>query len=85
MLFEMDSNTDEVNVKQNPELGLACRWDDRALGQSLSCEGDRLLAKGQDMGPLPSKFGGSDNAEETVYYAVSIPIDSSVGELDGKW
>jgi hypothetical protein len=83
-MFKMESNTNEVNVEQNPELSHACRWDARALGQGVSNEGDRLLANGQDMGPLPSKLGGSDNAEETVYYAVSIPVDSSVGEIDGK-
>jgi hypothetical protein len=82
MLFKMESDRNEN--EQNPELSRACRWDARALGQGVSNEGDRLLAKGQDMGLLPSKLDGSDSAVETVYYAVYIPIDSSVGESDGK-
>lgn len=82
MLFKMESNRNEN--EQNPELGGACRWDACALGQGVTNEGDRLLAKGQDMGRIQSKFDGSDSAEETVYYAVSIPIDSCVGESDGK-
>jgi len=82
MLFKMDANRNEN--EQNSELGGACLWDACALGQGVSNEGDRLLAKGQDMGPIPSKLDGSDSAEETVYYAVSVPIDSCVGESDGK-
>lgn len=83
MLYKMESNKNK-NVEQNSELSRAFRWDACALGQGVSTEGDRLLAKGQGMGPIPSKLDGSDNAEETVYYAVSIPIDCSVGESDGK-
>lgn len=82
MLFKMESNRNEN--EQNSELGGACRWDACALGQDVRNEGDRLLAKGQDMGPISSKLDGSDSAEETVYYAVSIPTDSYVGESDGK-
>lgn len=82
MLFKMEPKRNEN--EQNSELGGACRWDACALGQGVSNEGDRLLAKGQDMGLIPSKLDGSDSAEETVYYAVYIPIDSYVGESDGK-
>lgn len=82
MLYKMESNRNEK--EQDPEVSRACWWDARALGQGVSNEGDRLLAKGQDMGSVPSKSDGCDSGEETVYYAVSVPIDSSVGESDGK-
>lgn len=80
-MFDMEFSRNEN--EQNSEVGGAW-WDACVLGQGLSNEGDRLLAKGQDMGPIPSKLDGSDGAEEPIYYAVSIPIDSCVGESDGK-
>jgi hypothetical protein len=83
MLFKMESNTNE-HVKQNTEFSHAFRWDAHSLGQGVSNEGGQLLAKGQDMGPLPTKLCDPDSFEEVVYYGVSVPSDANVIESDGK-
>jgi hypothetical protein len=46
-------------------------------------EGDQLLARGQDMGPLPTKLQAADSCEGILYYAISIPNDANVNESDG--
>jgi hypothetical protein len=84
MFLKMEFGAKEDAMEQNSELCRPCRLDVHAVEQGDSNEGDQLLAEGQNMGPLQSKLVGSDSAKETVYYAVSVPIDSCVGELDGK-
>jgi hypothetical protein len=46
-------------------------------------EGDHLLARGQDMGPLSTKLEASDSCEGILYYGVSIPNDANVNESEG--
>jgi hypothetical protein len=46
-------------------------------------EGDQLLAKGQDMGPLPTKLQAADSCEGTQYYGVSIPNEADGNESEG--
>lgn len=82
-MFKMESTTNELNVKQNTEFNNASRSDVNTLGQGVSNEGGHLLAKGQDMGPLPTKLGDRDSLNEIVYYGVSIPSDAVI-ESDGK-
>jgi hypothetical protein len=46
-------------------------------------EGDQLLARGQDMGPLPTKLQPADSCEGILYYGVSIPNDANGNESHG--
>lgn len=72
----------DANVK-HLEFSRAFRWDARTLGHGSSNEGDQLLAKGQDMGPSPTKLEVADSCEGILYYAVNIPNDANVDESDG--